>query len=66
MVERSTMTLPPADARWPAEALREETHFDGRRMRCYTQRWPNLNAMLAQAEERRQVTCRATRGSGEG
>ncbi|MFM8611037.1 MAG: class I adenylate-forming enzyme family protein [Burkholderiaceae bacterium] len=47
------MSLPPMDPRWPAgaaaNATREETHFDGRAMRCYTQRWPHLNAMLAQA-----------------
>ncbi|NBQ87075.1 MAG: long-chain fatty acid--CoA ligase, partial [Betaproteobacteria bacterium] len=47
------MSLPPADTRWPAEALREEIRFDGRRMRCYAQRWPHLNAMLAQAVRRR-------------
>ncbi len=47
------MTLPPPDPRWPAEALREETHFDGRRMHCYAQRWPHLNAMLAQAVRER-------------
>jgi O-succinylbenzoic acid--CoA ligase len=47
------MSLSPADPRWSkgtaAQATRVETHFDGRVMRCYAQRWPHLNAMLTQA-----------------
>src|SRR5690606_13130465 len=44
------------DRYWSAEglggALREEVHFDGRRMLCYSERPADLNALLADAVAR--------------
>ncbi len=37
------------DARWPAVAIRLETHFDGRSLRCYSERASNLGAMVRAA-----------------
>ena len=37
------------DARWPAAAIRLETHFDGRSLRCYSDRPPHLGAMVRAA-----------------
>ena len=36
---------------WPDLALSEETHFDGRVLRCFAQRPPHLPAMLARAAQ---------------
>lgn len=49
--------LPSPDRRWSSGAAHDtictETHFDGRLMHCYAQRWPHLNAMLARAVRER-------------
>lgn len=36
---------------WPDLALTEETHFDGRVLRCFAQRPPHLPALLARAAQ---------------
>ena len=39
----------PLDTRWPDAGIRLETHFDGRTLRCYSERPPNLGAMVRAA-----------------